>query len=132
MFDAIDISTSGLVAQRVRINTIAMNTANIGSVAGPDGQPYKRRSVIFQPGTDAHDKNQQGVHVAKINKENAFRWQHDPKHPYANEDGYVKMPDINPIVEYVNMMEAHRAYEANIAAIEVSKAMLNSSLRLLA
>ena len=132
MFDAIDISTSGLVAQRVRSNTLAMNIAMADVVDSPDGGPYQRRSVIFSAGKSSKDGSGQGVHVSEIHKEQVYRWEYDPKHPYANKDGYVKMPGINPLVEMVNHMEAARAYEANITAIEVSKAMLNSSLRLLA
>ena len=82
-------------------------------------------------GTGARDRSGQGVHVAAIEKQDVSRLKYDPSHPYANADGYVKMPGINYIVETVNMMEAQRAYEANLAAYDVTKAMLNSSLRLL-
>jgi len=132
MFHAIDISTSGLVAQRIRSDTIAMNIAMADGVAGPDGGPYKRRSVVFSVGRDARDGSGQGVHVSEIEKQDVYRWQYDPSHPYANADGYVKLPGIDPTVEMVNLMEASRAYEANLAAVEVSKSMLNSSLRILA
>ncbi len=132
MFNSIDISTSGLVAQRIRSNTIAMNIALADAVDSPDGGPYKRRSVVFSVGKNSNDSEGQGVHVSAINKEAVYRWEYDPQHPYANKDGYVKLPGINPLIEMVNLMEATRAYEANITAIEVSKAMLNSSLRLLA
>ena len=132
MFNSIDIATSGLVAQRIRMNTAAMNMANKDTVVSPDGGPYKRRSVVFNTGTDAHDRSEQGVHVSAINKEAVYRWQYDPANPYANEDGYVKMPGIDEVVEMVNMMEAQRAYEANLSVVEVSKSMLISSLRLLA
>jgi flagellar basal-body rod protein FlgC len=132
MFNAIDISTSGLIAQRIRMNTIAMNIANADSVDSPDGGPYKRRSVIFSTGSQRNDATETGVHVSAIEKQEVYRREYDPKHPYADKDGYVKLPGIDPILEKVNEMEAARAYEANIAAIEVSKAMLNSALRLLA
>jgi flagellar basal-body rod protein FlgC len=132
MFNAIDVSTSGLVAQRVRSNTIAMNIALCDAVDSPDGGPYQRRSVVFKAGRDGQDGTGQGVHVSKIEKEPVYRWEYDPGHPYANKDGYVKMPGIDPLVEMVNLIEASRAYEANVTAIDVSKSMLNSSLRLLA
>ena len=132
MFSAIDISTSALVAQRIRMNTAALNLANIDTVVTPEGGPYKRRSVIFQSGTDSHDRSGQGVHVSAIEKEPVYRWEYDPSNPYANKKGYVKLPGIDRTTEIVNAMEAQRAYEANISAIEVSKAMLNSALRLLA
>ena len=132
MFNAIDISTSGLVAQRIRMNTVAMNLANADTVTTPEGGPYQRRSVVFELGKDAQDRSGQGVHVSKIEREPVFRQEYDPSHPYANEQGYVKLPGIDRMVEMVNGMEASRAYEANIAAVETSKAMLSSALRLLA
>ena len=132
MFNAIDISTSGLVAQRVRTNTIAMNIAMAEVVDTPQGGPYQRRSAEFAVGKNPGDRSGQGVHVAAIDKQAAYRWEYNPHHAYANQEGYVKMPDIDPLMEMVNLMEASRAYEANITSIEVSKAMLHSSLRLLA
>jgi len=132
MYNAIDISTSGLVAQRVRLNTVAMNIANVDSVDSPEGGPYQRRSVIFRAGMNEGDRSGQGVYVDEIKKEADFRLEYDPKHPYANAEGYVKMPAINHLVEMVNGMEANRAYEANLAAIEMGKTMFSNSLRLLA
>lgn len=133
MFNAIDISTSGLVAQRVRLTTASMNIANADTVWDPaEGGPYKRRSVNFEVGKDARDRGGMGVHVAAINKEATYRTEYDPSNPYADANGYVKMPGVEPMLEMVNAMEAQRAYEANLTAIELSKAMLNSSIRLLA
>ena len=131
MFNSIDISTSGLVAQRVRMNSVAMNVANADAF-NPDGTPFKRRAVMFQTGQNAADKTGQGVHVAAIRQESVYRYEYDPSHPFANEDGYVKLPGIDYLAEMVNGMEASRAYEANLAAIDLSKAMLSSSMRLLA
>jgi len=134
MFGAIDISTSGLVAQRIRQTTAAMNIAmaDVPDSVEPDGGPYKRRSVIFSAGSQPNAPAETGVHVSAIEKQAVYRTKYDPKNPYANKDGYVKLPGITPTIEMVNMMEATRAYEANLTAVEVSKAMLNSSLRLLA
>lgn len=132
MFNAIDTSTSALVAQRVRSNTCAMNIAMADAVESPDGGPYQRRAVILSEGKGSGDRSGAGVHVSSIEKEAVYRYEYDPGHPYASEEGYVKLPGINPLVEMVNMMEASRAYEANVAAIDVSKSMLNSALRLLA
>ncbi len=132
MFNAIDISTSGLVAQRIRMNTTAMNVANKDTVVSPDGGPYKRRSVVFESGMNSRDRSGSGVHVASIDKQAVYRMKYDPTNPYANSKGYVKLPGINQMTETVNMLEARRAYEANLTAIDVSKAMLNSSMRLLA
>ena len=133
MFSAIDISTSGLVAQRVRTNTSAMNIAMADVVFDKaEGGPYKRRSVEFAVGKDSYDRSGQGVHVSNIEKQPVYRFKYDPKNPYADENGNVKLPGIEPLVEMVNMMEAARAYEANMTAIDVSKSMIANSLRLLA
>jgi len=132
MFNSIDISTSGLVAQRIRMNTCAANLANVDTVMSPDGGPYQRRKVLFQTGKDGQDRTGAGVHVARIEKEAVFRTEYDPSNPYADENGNVKLPGIDPLMEMANMIEAQRAYEANITAVSVGKDMLNSSLRLLA
>jgi flagellar basal-body rod protein FlgC len=133
MFRAIDMATSGLVAQRIRMDVAAMNGAQADTVYDPaEGGPYQRRSVILAAGRDAHDRNGGGVRVAAIAKEPTYRYQYEPENPYADAHGMVKLPGIEPMVEMVNLMEASRAYEANVTAIEVSKAMLNASLRLLA
>jgi len=132
MFNSIDISTSGLVAQRIRMNTCAANLANVDTVMSPDGGPYQRRKVLFEAGKDVQDRTGEGVHVARIEKEAVFRTEYDPSNPYADENGYVKLPGIDPLMEMANMIEAQRAYEANITAVSVGKDMLNSSLRLLA
>ena len=131
MFNSIDISTSGLVAQRIRMNTCAANLANVDTVMSPDGGPYQRRKVLFEAGKDVQDRTGEGVHVARIEKEAVFRTEYDPSNPYADENGYVKLPGIDPLMEMANMIEAQRAYEANITAVSVGKDMLNSSLRLL-
>ena len=131
MFNALDTSTSGIVAQRIRLNTIAMNIANADAVDSPDGGPYKRRSVVFSVGKNGNDGSGEGVHVSEIHKEDVFRMEFDPKHAYANKEGYVKMPGIDHLTEMVNGMEASRAYEANLTVIDLSKSMLNSSLRML-
>ena len=86
MFNAMDISASGLMAQRVRMNTIAMNIANVDSVDSPDGGPYQRRSVIFKVGAHSGDQQGEGVHVSKFEKEPVYRWKYDPNHPYANPE----------------------------------------------
>jgi len=132
MFNTLDVSSSALVAQRIRMNTCAMNLANIDSVDSPEGGPYQRRFVVFEAGASPADRSGRGVHVARIVKEPVFRTEYNPSHPYADENGYVKLPGINQVTEMVNAMEANRAYEANITVMDVTKSMFNSSLRLLA
>lgn len=132
MFDALDIPASALLAQRARMDTIANNMANSDTVGTKSEEPYRRRFVVFSPGT-ATDPNAAGVHVKSIEQDqSAFRKVHDPGHKYADEDGYVRYPNVEPTIEMVNMISASRAYEANVTMMETLKAMINSTLRLLA
>ncbi len=139
MFGTLNISTSGLVAQRVRMDTIAGNIANAFTTTDAQGrnQPYRRRVAVFAPGDPAQGRGSPGVHVASIeNDPSAFRLQYDPTHPQAIKDGpkkgYVQYPNVDLATEMVNGMEASRAYEANLAAFEVSKTMISESMRILA
>ena len=132
MLSAMDISASGLVAQRIRMTTVANNIANINNAGTKFEGPFQRRSVEFRSGLDRFDKAGMGVYVSTINKEKSFKTVHMPSHPNANEKGYVKMPDINELTEMVNGMEASRAYEANLAAMDMSKDMFANGLRIIA
>lgn len=133
MFGALDIATSGLTAQRTRMNVISANLANVDTTHDADGNyaPFRRRMAIFAPGDG--QRGDGGVHVREIRLDDApFRKVYQPGHPDADADGYVNYPNINPVTEMVNMLEASRAYEANITAAEATKSMMNSALRLLA
>ncbi len=139
MFGSLDISTSALVAQRTRMDVIAGNIANAQTTRQVDGRPvpYKRRYVTFAPGAPAADGSTgPGVHVASINDDRATRLVYDPGHPDAIKSGpsagYVAYPNVDMATEMVDAIEAARAYEANITAMDVTKNMINSSLRLLA
>lgn len=137
MFGNLDISTSALTAQRTRMNMISANIANMHTTHGPDGsvEPFRRRIAVFAPGTPGgdHGGSDLGVHVQEIMLDSApFRRVHEPGHPDADKDGYVMYPNIDPAIEMMNMLEASRAYEANITAAEASKSMMNAALRLLA
>jgi flagellar basal-body rod protein FlgC len=134
MFSVMDISASGLYAQRTRMRVIANNLANSDSfVRGADGKmaPYRRQQVVFSLGSSV--STQEGVSVAKVVPDmSGFRRTYDPSHPYAGPDGYVNLPNVNPIVEMVDMMEASRAYEANVTALDATKSILNNALRIIA
>jgi flagellar basal-body rod protein FlgC len=129
-----DVSASGLYAERTRMRVIANNLANSESfVRGADGKmsPYRRQQVVFSLGSGAGAR--EGVSVARVVPDmSGFRRVYDPSHPYAGQDGYVNMPNVNPIVEMVDMMEASRAYEANVTALDATKNILNSALRIIA
>lgn len=133
MFGSLNISTSGLIAQRTRMETIAANLANKNTVEDANGNyaPFRRRIPIFATG-DPNTDSANGVHVDEIMLDPApFRQVLDPTHPFADKDGYVQMPNIDTTTEMINAIEATRAYEANITAAEATKSMIQSSLRLL-
>lgn len=137
MYGALDISTSGLIAQRARLQSISANIANQDTYTDASGRnvPFARRVVYFAPG-DPTSKNPEarklGVHVGAIGQERSFTQRWDPENELADKDGYIKYPDINPTFEMINYMEASRAYEANLVAAEASKTMMAQALRLLA
>lgn len=136
MFGALDTSTSALVAQRIRLDTIAGNIANAQTTRREDGLPgpYRRRIALFEAGDG---RGGAGVHVSEIAEDSsANKLVFDPDHPHAIQSGprkgYVEMPNVDLSIEMVNAMMASRAYEANIAAMENTKNMVSSTLRLLA
>jgi flagellar basal-body rod protein FlgC len=140
MFDVLDIGASGLQAQRTRLDAIAANIANANTTRDADGRniPYRRRFAVFAPGRPGGENAsisdvQPGVRVQEVKLDpTPFQRRYEPGHPDADADGYVLYPNIDLAVEYVNALEASRAYEANVTMMEVSKAMLNASLRLIA
>jgi flagellar basal-body rod protein FlgC len=134
MFSVLDMGASGLTAQRARMNTIAGNVLNISTTENARGEkiPYRRRFVTLQPG-DPNDPRKAGVRVASIGEDQSpFRQVFEPGHKDADADGYVKYPNVNLETEFVNMLDASRAYEANITMMETTKSMISASLRLLA
>ena len=140
MLRALDISTSGLVAQRIRLDTISSNLANLTSQERDEKgniQPYQARYVVFQTNQELETKKGAiGVKVSSVETEQVeplYRWQ--PEHPYAIKEGpkkgYVAYPKINMTAEMVDALVATRAYEANLGAMELSKNMAQQSLRIL-
>jgi len=134
MFESLDIGASALEAQRIRLDTIAGNIANINTTHDKSGKvsPYQRRFVVLASGRDQAG-DAPGVHVEQIGADQrAPLSRFDPGNPDADKDGYVAYPNINLADEMVNALEASRAYEANVTTMENAKAMINSTLRLLA
>lgn len=136
MFGALDISTSALVAQRMRLDAIAGNIANAQATRRADGQPgpFRRHVTLFAAGDG---NGGAGVHVEKVIEDDSpGRLVYEPEHPDAIQDGprkgYVEYPNVDLATEMVDAMLASRAYEANIAAMDVTKSMISSTLRLLA
>ncbi len=133
MYGSLDISTSGMIAQRTRMAVIASNIANVNTLENAKGEydPYLRRSVMLS--ADSGDGQGLGVRVSDIQIEaGALRQAYRPSHPHADANGYINVPDIDTTSEWVNGLEASRAYEANVVAAEATKSMLAQALRLLA
>jgi flagellar basal-body rod protein FlgC len=134
MFDILDMGASGLTAQRVRLDTIAGNIANINTERDANGKPnpYRRRFVVLAPG-QAGNPSLPGVHVQAIRQDQSpLPKRYEPGNPDADKDGYVRYPNVDLSIEFVNALEASRAYEANVTMMDTAKSMFNSSLRLLA
>jgi flagellar basal-body rod protein FlgC len=140
MINALDISTSALVAQRVRMNAISSNLANMSTTRNEKGelQPYQARYVTFETDDElATSDGAVGVKVAAVETEQIdpiYKFQ--PQHPHAIREGkwkgYVAYPNVNMTAEFVDALEATRSYEANIGVMEISKSMAQQTLRILA
>lgn len=128
-FDIMELSSTGLSAQRIRINTISANLANAETTRTEDGGPYKRKDVLFKQVMEGALAG--GVKVDKIvedEKPPVLKFQ--PDHPDANEEGYVAYPNINPIEEMVNLLEASKSYEANVTVLNTAKQLALRSLEI--
>lgn len=141
-FSALDIGASALTAQRLRMDTISQNIANVNTTRTENGTPYRRKSVIFEeksmdaPFSDylsasSKDMVGQGVRVAKIVEDTTpFKSVYDPGNPDADANGYVQMPNVDIVTEMVNMISATRAYEANVTSINTAKSMAMKALEI--
>jgi len=142
MLDSLEISSSGLSAQRTRMKTISSNIANVNTTRTPTGGPYRRKEVIFaaMPGDknfqeellsqEADDGTRHVKVVGVVEDSRPPKLKYDPDHPDANEEGYVELPNIDVVEEMTNMMIAKRSYEANIASINATKNMILRTLEI--
>ncbi|HEU4964238.1 MAG TPA: flagellar basal body rod protein FlgC [Bacilli bacterium] len=150
LFDSISISATGLTAERLRLDVISGNIANANTTRGVDGQPYRRRQVVFEERAGGQSfqsvLNDQlgitqapgfGVRVSKVQQdESPFKLVYDPQHPDSVKDpndpmyGYVRMPNVDIAKEMVDMISASRGYEANVTAINAAKAMAMKALEI--
>ena len=136
VFSALEVAASGLGAQRVRMNTIASNLANVHTTRTPEGGPFKRLDPVFEAAavdgtTDAFaaESGVSRVNVASIAQDQRpGMLVYEPGHPDANAQGYVEYPNVNAVEEMVNMITASRAYEAGVTSIESVKQMARSAL----
>ncbi|HAT50792.1 MAG: flagellar basal body rod protein FlgC [Magnetococcales bacterium] len=131
------VTSSGLAAQRLRMNVIAENVANAQTTRTAEGGPYKRKDPVFvaKPFKEMLSREEMagatGVSVDRVHvDERPPRMQYDPNHPDANADGYVAMPNIDMVTEMVNMMSASRSYESNVTVLNASKAMAMKALEI--
>lgn len=131
LFQIFDVSSSAISAQSQRLNVVASNLANAESIAGPDGQPYKARQVVFQTQNLEADPTAAGVKVAQVVQDDSpARRIHDPSNPLADADGMVTMPNVNPVEEMVNMISASRSYQTNVDVMNTAKSLLQKVLQL--
>ena len=139
MFPSLDISTSGLVAQRIRMNAISSNLANLSTTHNERGEakPYQARFVIFETDESVGVGGAAGVRVSSVETDDSEPLlKYQPGHPDAVKEGpnkgYVAYPNVNMMTQMTDAMEAARAYEANLGAIEITKDLQQQTLRILA
>ncbi len=144
LFNSFNISASALTAQRLRMDVISQNIANVNTTRTEDGTPYRRKTVVFQEKESEMSFSQYlseqsrsrfltggGVRVTQITEDlTPFKEVYDPSHPDADENGIVRMPNVEIVTEMVNMISATRAYEANITALNASKSMAAKALEI--
>jgi flagellar basal-body rod protein FlgC len=142
-FGGLEISASGLTAERLRMDVTAENLANAQTTRGANGQPYRRKEVVLQesPGSFGASLSKAmgggqgstgGVQVAGVVEDTTpLKRVYDPGHPDADAQGYVSMPNVDTVTEMVDLISASRAYEANVTAMNAAKQMFSHTLELL-
>ncbi|CUA80115.1 flagellar basal body rod protein FlgC [Anoxybacillus suryakundensis] len=143
MFQSFNVSASALTAQRLRMDVISANMANVDTTRAKmvDGkwQPYRRKMVVMQPNESfssvlsqaMNERSTGGVKVTKIVEDQTpFKLVYDPSHPDADENGYVQLPNVDPLKEMVDLMSTTRSYEANVTVLNATKGMLMKALEI--
>lgn len=141
VFGAMDVSATGMTAQQLRMDTISENIANVNTTRDANGKTYRRKTVVFEEKSyptfseslsmaNKHNIGK-GVKVTQIVEDNSEgRLVYDPSHPDANEDGYVMLPNVNTVTEMTNMIDATRAFEANVTVMNSTKGMALKALEI--
>ncbi|TFI44794.1 flagellar basal body rod protein FlgC [Diaphorobacter sp. DS2] len=130
MFSIFNVSGSAISAQSQRLNVVASNLANVDAVAGPDGQAYKARQVVFQT-VPMGPESAAGVRVSSIQEsDQPGRRVHDPANPMADAEGYVTHSNVNAVEEMVNMISASRSYQNNVEVMNTAKTLLLKTLQM--
>jgi flagellar basal-body rod protein FlgC len=132
LMESLMISAAGMRAQGQRLRVVAENIANADSVSEvPGGDPYRRKTISFKNALD-RELGLETVQVGKVGVDPSdFRMKYDPGNPAADQKGYVKLPNVNSLIEMSDMREAQRSYEANLRAIEVARTMLQRTIDLI-
>ncbi len=127
-FGIFEIAGSAMNAQSARMNAVASNLANADSVVGADGQPYRAKQVVFAA-MPVGDEGGEGVRVTQVvNSAAPLRMKYDPSSTNANAQGYVAMPNVNPVEEMVNMISASRAYQTDVEVMNTAKTLMMKTL----
>jgi len=130
LFNIFNVAGSGMSAQAQRLNTVASNLANADSTTSANGQTYRAKQVVFQA-MPTGTPSASGVKVQKVVEDQSPpKMVYDPKHPQADEKGYVAMPNVNVVEEMVNMISASRSYQNNVEVTNAAKTMLLKTLTL--
>ncbi len=129
LFNIFNVAGSGMMAQAQRLNTVASNLANADSATSTTGEAYRAKQVVFE--SVPMESGASGVRVKQVVEDQSpFKKVYDPKHPLADKEGYVNMPDVNVVDEMVNMLSASRAYQNNVDTMNAAKTMLLKTLTL--
>lgn len=129
LFNIFNVSGSAMSAQAQRLNTVASNLANVDSATSATGEAYRAKQVVFE--AVPMQTGGTGVKVKEVvNDPSPMKQVYDPKHPMADDKGYVTMPNVNPVDEMVNMLSASRSYQNNVETMNAAKSMLLKTLTL--
>lgn len=131
-FRILDIASSGMAAERKRLEVVATNIANVETLRTPEGGPYRRREVVFEALLDEYARDNERLPLVKIDEvrldPSEFKRVLMPGHPDADAEGYVRMPNVELMTEMVDLMSAMRSYEANMRTVRAFKSMVEASL----
>ncbi len=129
LFNIFNVSGSAMSAQAQRLNVVASNLANADSATSASGEAYRARQVVFEAQTPTSDGAATGVRVKQVVEDQSpMKQMYDPKHPMADDKGYVTMPNVNVVDEMVNMLSASRSYQTNVETMNAAKTLLLKTL----
>jgi flagellar basal-body rod protein FlgC len=132
MFDSLNVSASGMTATQLWMDVVSSNLANADSTKAANGQPYRRKEIVLEQAAPSFGEVLGGVQVDGIvNDPSPLRQVYDPGNPEANKQGYVTMPNVNPVTEMVDLISASRGYESNVTAMNAAKQMFSKTFDVL-